>query len=381
MAYSMPHLFDSVLMGLVSSASQSDPTLDAVFGKDGGSLRSLLAEYDYDQDHAWLNRNINQDSLHLFGACWIAFAVHYGDIETALQQFDQSLEVARRSTEEADVVLEAIGLTMGLPMLVHMAFACDLPKDRRQALHGLLIAANVTWDTAERKADEAAEAFPWFRPRGNRERNAGPLLTAESVCWNTKCAWVLSSNSSGSQQSAEVLASLPSVDEIIDSAMVFDHISGLGLWSMMNSFVYMAQVCEHLADVEKALNYASAALETDLTKAGTHNPSDRIIACLILGRAHVALGHIAKGAAAFESAATQAHRYGYYLWECFALRDLKSLILDQKLGHSNDSDIVHGSRRSSRRSLTAMPITHRHRHCRRYRCGQILHQQLIRVQR
>eukprot|EP01046_Picozoa_sp_COSAG06_P080839 COSAG06_NODE_28074_length_581_cov_0.850622_1_plen_193_part_11 len=113
----------------------------------------------------------------------------------------------------------------------------------------------------------------------------------------------------------------------------------------MNSFVYMAQVCEHLADFEKALTYASAALETDLTKAGTHNPSDRIIACLILGRAHVALRHIAKGAAAFESAAAQAHRYGYYLWECFALRDLKTLILDQKLGHSNDSDIVHGSRR------------------------------------
>eukprot|EP01046_Picozoa_sp_COSAG06_P057209 COSAG06_NODE_11079_length_1571_cov_1.449728_1_plen_416_part_10 len=217
MAYSLPHLFDSVLMDRVSSASQSDPTWDAVFGKDGGSLRSLLAEYDYDRgDHAWLNRNINQDSLHLFGACWIAFAVHYGDIETALQQFHQSLEVARRSTEEADVVPEAIGLTMGPPILVHMALACDLPKDRRQALHGLLIAANATWDTAERKADEAAEAFPWFRPRGKRERNAGPLLTAESICWNTKCAWILSSNSSGSQQSAEVLASLPSVDEVID---------------------------------------------------------------------------------------------------------------------------------------------------------------------
>ena len=57
------------------------------------------------------------------------------------------------------------------------------------------------------------------------------------------------------------------------------------------------------------------------------------------GRAHAALGHTAEAAAAFESAAEEAHRYGYFLWEVFALRDLKLLVLDG-MDHSE-----HGSRR------------------------------------
>jgi hypothetical protein len=57
------------------------------------------------------------------------------------------------------------------------------------------------------------------------------------------------------------------------------------------------------------------------------------------GRAHAALGHSTEAAASFELAAEEAHRYGYFLWEVFALRDLKLLVLDD-MGHSE-----HGSRR------------------------------------
>ena len=85
--------------------------------------------------------------------------------------------------------------------------------------------------------------------------------------------------------------------------------------------------------------YTAAALETDLTKAGTTLPTSRIHAYLMQGRAHVALGHVAEGAASFESAAEEAHRYGFFLWEVFALRDLKLLVLDE-MGHGE-----HGSRR------------------------------------
>jgi hypothetical protein len=87
------------------------------------------------------------------------------------------------------------------------------------------------------------------------------------------------------------------------------------------------------------LAYTAAALEADLTKAGTHFPGERIKAYLIQGRARASLGHTAAAAASFESAAEEAHRYGYFLWEAFALRDLKLLVLDG-MGHSE-----HGSRR------------------------------------
>ena len=68
-------------------------------------------------------------------------------------------------------------------------------------------------------------------------------------------------------------------------------------------------------------------------------------------RAYVALDHTAEGAASFESAAEEAHRYGFFLWEVFALRDLKLLVLDE-MGHGE-----HGSRRlgAAVRALKADP--------------------------
>ena len=57
------------------------------------------------------------------------------------------------------------------------------------------------------------------------------------------------------------------------------------------------------------------------------------------GRALAALGQTSAAAAAFERAAHEAHTYGLWLLEAFALRDLKLLVLDD-LGHGD-----HGSRR------------------------------------
>ena len=151
---------------------------------------------------------------------------------------------------------------------------------------------------------------------------------------------------------AEVMASLPSVAEIIEADMVFDAIGSCGIHgSRLNPFLYIAQVCEKLGEHQQTLVYTAAALETDLTKAGTTLPTSRIHAYLMQGRAHVALGHVAEGAASFESAAEEAHRYGFFLWEVFALRDLKLLVLDE-MGHGE-----HGSRRlgAAVRALKADP--------------------------
>ena len=101
----------------------------------------------------------------------------------------------------------------------------------------------------------------------------------------------------------------------------------------------IAQVCEKLGEHATPLTYTAGVLQTDLTKAGTTHPSVRIHAYLLQGRAHAALGHTAAAGAGFESAAEEAHRYGYFLWEVFALRDLKLLVLNG-MGHSE-----HGSRR------------------------------------
>ena len=135
------------------------------------------------------------------------------------------------------------------------------------------------------------------------------------------------------------MASLPSVAELIEDVMMFDNGGSNTIMSLLNPMVYTAQVCEKLGEHGKTLIYAAAALETDLTKGGTRLPSDRIPAYSLRGRAHAALGHTTEAAVAFESAADEAHRYGFFLWEMFALRDLKLLVLDG-MGHSD-----HGSRR------------------------------------
>ena len=57
------------------------------------------------------------------------------------------------------------------------------------------------------------------------------------------------------------------------------------------------------------------------------------------GRALAALGRTSEAASAFETAAEVAHDHGLWLYEAFALRDLKLCVLDA-MGHGE-----HGARR------------------------------------
>ena len=76
-----------------------------------------------------------------------------------------------------------------------------------------------------------------------------------------------------------------------------------------------------------------------MLKGATTLPSTRAELYSIRGRALAALGQTAEAGVAFEAAADDAHRYGFFLLEAFALRDLKVHVLDD-MGHGE-----HGSRR------------------------------------
>jgi hypothetical protein len=101
----------------------------------------------------------------------------------------------------------------------------------------------------------------------------------------------------------------------------------------------MACVCEKFGAYERALEYANAALSTDLARAGTTLPIARAQSSVLKGRMLASLGRTAEAAATLEAAADEAHQYGLRLHEAFALRDLKLLVLDS-MGHGE-----HGSRR------------------------------------
>ena len=336
-AYAWPHLFEIQLL-------QPTFSWDDYFGKDGAMLLDVANKYFYDRDHAFVLAGTNGEFMHMLGGTWVPFAVHYGDVDMALAQFDKSLDVARRCIEESEQALELPGLVMGLGSLGHLAVACELPLDRREAIAQLMVAWGLTWDTADQFADRlAVEWGNYWRSRGDRTRNAGHMFTADNSGWCMKCAYVLVS-SHRTVTSAEVMASLPSVAETIEFGMTFDTLGNNGYQNALNTFVCTAQICEKFGEHDKTLIYAAAALDTDLTKAGTELPSERIFAYLLQGRAHAALGQTTEAAASFESAADEAHRYGYFLWEAFALRDLKLLVLDG-MGDGDGHHGHHGSQR------------------------------------
>ena len=103
--------------------------------------------------------------------------------------------------------------------------------------------------------------------------------------------------------------------------------------------IFLAAVCEKLQLQEQVIMYTTAALETDLTKAGGQLASSIIIASTLQGRAHAVLGNTAAAAAALEHAVAVAQRSGWCLLEIFALRDLQLCVLEPT-GHAD-----HGSRR------------------------------------
>ena len=83
---------------------------------------------------------------------------------------------------------------------------------------------------------------------------------------------------------------------------------------------------------ESTIEFTEAAMERDATKAGSRLPTVQVQALTLFARAHAALGHTREAARALERAIEEAHRYGLWLFEAQALRDLKLLVLDG-MGH------------------------------------------------
>eukprot|EP01045_Picozoa_sp_COSAG04_P025623 COSAG04_NODE_3397_length_2856_cov_1.203845_2_plen_336_part_00 len=167
----------------------------------------------------------------------------------------------------------------------------------------------------------------------------GALLSLEHVTWLCESADVLLARP-GKWAASDVLARMPSVDEIIPAIMTQKACCVLHSWAPgVNVFMLFAAVCEKLGEHDKVLEYAAAALDPDLTKADSTGPCTRTLAQGMQGRALAALGRGVEAAESLEIAATEANRHKLWLYELHALRDLKLLVLDG-MGHGD-----HGSRR------------------------------------
>eukprot|EP01045_Picozoa_sp_COSAG04_P023187 COSAG04_NODE_2718_length_3687_cov_4.212375_1_plen_857_part_10 len=331
MCYCYSFLIDTVLL--------VDNQFDwaTFFGEGGSDILEASRSFNYDTMHAYLTQKFIGDYFMGHGAAVAPIILHFGDLDGALEHMERSLVCIRRAMEEPNQNVEAWGLVRGITGYSQVAYVAELPKDCCDAIASVLAEYGMTWSGADAKAD--AVAHPAIRKRGDTTLNSHAVYTAEMLGWMGKCAYVLMS-SKPDVSSTEVLDSLPSVEEAVGLCMTFDHQSfANGLVSYNNLFVFLACACEKLELHERVLVYTAAGLETDPTKAGTELPSNRVLLQSLAGRAYVALGRTAEAATAFEAAAEEGHRTGFWLLEAYALRDLQLSVLEP-LGHGG-----HGRRR------------------------------------
>ena len=156
--------------------------------------------------------------------------------------------------------------------------------------------------------------------------NTGAIITAEQYSWFGKLGYFLNSTRPDVSED-EVMAALPSIEEVCHFVMTYDDFSCMSQGNGFDLFVFLVLVCEMCGQHARGLSYANASLDP-LTKGGTTCPIPRATMHQIRGRLLVALGRTVDAAAAFESAAESASKYGLFLLEVLVLRDFKLSILD-----------------------------------------------------
>jgi hypothetical protein len=202
-------------------------------------------------------------------------------------------------------------------------------------LAALMQRAEMAWGSADATIDRCTAAGgsmeQALRRRGETtmDKNPGPHHTVESWSMILKMAHFLVAPS-GDVPLEEVRLALPTIEEMIRDAHVHTKLSITnavnGQW---NTFLFAACACEKLGLHAEMLEYASAGDNPDLTQGGTTIPSSVVMLKLLKGRSCAALGRAADAARELETVAELSQQYGYLLFEMYALRDLKLLVLDK----------------------------------------------------
>jgi hypothetical protein len=247
---------------------------------------------------------------------------------------DRSLEsVVRRAMDEPNQGAEEFGLAAGLPMWALFAYTANVVSaDRQATIANFLFEYGLSWSESDARVDTLIS--PTIAKRGlTAADRAGYWIAAEHMAWNGKCAHCLASTKL-EVATAEVVSSLPSVADVIAFSMTGADCCRVNTMNTLwNVFLSLAAVCEKFGQHEHVLRYAAAMFDAP-ERAGTTLPTTKVLGQSMQGRALAALGRTADAALALEAAAAEARRYGLRLWEAFALRDLKLLVLDG-MGHAD----------------------------------------------
>jgi hypothetical protein len=318
---------------------------DAVYGPGGTALQQAWDSYDFDLHHQFLMSTLMADFFATWGSPVYATALHYGDLRLAYANFEKAGRVMQRILQEPNYQAEGVGKAAACQAWSHVVWSCRWGADRRETVHAFQVSCELTFESAEATVDELTRdsTMAWLRPKGNRELSseaATYIHAAEFFDICTRCMSILMKR--GRETDEEIMEFMLPTDEIAEAVTIGE--MGCVFHSThtaMNAFVSCAAVCELIGRPSEALTYTEAGLLPDRDKAGTIMPVARVMLLSMQARSLVALGRQAEAGRVFEAAAAEAHGYGLYLYEAFALRDLKLLVLDEL----SQSDGEHGSRR------------------------------------
>ena len=192
----------------------------------------------------------------------------------------------------------------------------------------ILEALGITWSSADAWVDQSNS----YRPRGTAG-TAGThhAMSAEGWSWIVKLTYVLSTTWR-EVPPADVIAALPSPEQL-ESYVQYTDTNRRFFTSL---FLLAAQVCEKLEQPNDALLYVAKALHYDPSKGSKDwrertddcRPTTHAQANALRGRVLASLGKKEQAEAALEEAVAISSKHGLWLFEMFALRDLKKCILD-----------------------------------------------------
>ena len=222
-------------------------------------------------------------------------------------------------------------IRLQLPQTLHML-------GRTAEAASIFTRLGLTWSTVDASVD--GQAFLGLTKARGVTEPSHCRWTAETIAWTTKLQYVLCT-SCQEVVPDDILAALPSPD-VLESYADIDHVSkSKGYQFHVRSgsgslLLLAAEVCELLDRPADALLYLARALRVDERDPTTDmRPTTHARGHALRGRILAAQGKRAEAEKAFEKAVEVSRRTGLRLLELFALRDLKTHVLDHD-GRSQD---------------------------------------------
>lgn len=310
----------------------------ALYGENGETLITAFDNWDMETMHPFLKAKLSGDWFLYMGCPVLPLAQRWGHMAPAYKNLDRVLLSINRLIADGRDGEDTLGSLCGSISWPTVVWSCRFEPHRCEAVASMLASAGLTWSHAAAEVDRVVKDLAVIRARGNHSTE-GVYHTAELFIGLIKCSYVLVAQDPQATEQ-EIMDDLPSAEEIVELACggkpgCYLHASHV----LMNWFLSCAGVSAKFGRHEEAIAYAAAGIVSDAPKGGTISVTTRVLLTTIRANALAALGRRAEASASFEAAISEAHRAGMFLYEAFALRDLKMNILDG-IGHGE-----HGSRR------------------------------------